>query len=185
MESLFNQMAEFIKMEEELPFAEFQSYYTSVMAFLQKEYQDLTVDDLLKAKGILSIMGANAKTRALVKNENRKKFQKMAEKSRPAPARETKARGFGDKKIPAPSTNSANDRIRGSIERIFPPFRCLRLPLLLLLFPCPWSCTCSHTWVCSWSCSCSWFCSCSCWLILQAPWVIWEGPGRWTPRLLA
>ncbi len=81
MESLFNQMAEFIKMEEELPFAEFQSYYTSVMAFLQKEYQDLTVDDLLKAKGILSIMGANAKTRALVKNENRKKFQKMAEKS--------------------------------------------------------------------------------------------------------
>ncbi|MCR4963013.1 MAG: hypothetical protein K6B40_03950 [Firmicutes bacterium] len=81
MEALFDQMGEFIKMEEELPFADFQAYYTSVMAYLQKEYQDMTVDDLLKAKGILSIMGANAKTRALVKNENRKKFQKMAEKS--------------------------------------------------------------------------------------------------------
>lgn len=81
MEELYNKMGEYVKMEEELPFDEFQSYYNSVMNFLQKEYQNLSVDELIKVKGIVRIMCANARTRSLVKDVNRKKFVKIGEKT--------------------------------------------------------------------------------------------------------
>ncbi len=81
MEELFNKMGEYTKMDTELPFEEFQGYYQAVMAFLLKDYQELSQDDLIKAKGIVSVMAANAKARALAKDQNRKKFAKMAEKS--------------------------------------------------------------------------------------------------------
>ena len=81
MEQLFNKMAEYVKMEEDLPFDEFQNYYNSVIDFLQKEYQNLSVEDLIKVKGIVRIMCANARARALIKNDNRKKFIKIGEKT--------------------------------------------------------------------------------------------------------
>ncbi|MEG1662223.1 MAG: hypothetical protein RR332_06855, partial [Clostridiales bacterium] len=52
-----------------------------VMTFLQNQYQEMSMEDMVKAKGILAIMAANAKTRAIAKDVNRKKFVKMAEKS--------------------------------------------------------------------------------------------------------
>ena len=67
MEELVAKMGEFIKMEDELPFPEFQSYYQSVMDYLMKNYQDMTTDQLVQAKGITMIMGNNAKARAMRK----------------------------------------------------------------------------------------------------------------------
>lgn len=81
MEELFAKMAEYVKMEEQLPFDEFQTYYQSVIDFLLKSYQDLSADELVKAKGITMIMANNAKTRARLKDGNRKKFLKMGEKA--------------------------------------------------------------------------------------------------------
>ena len=81
MEELFAKMGEFIKMEDELPFADFQAYYQSVMDYLMKNYQDMTTEQLIQAKGITMIMGNNARARAMRKDENRKKFNKMGEKS--------------------------------------------------------------------------------------------------------
>ena len=81
MEELFNKMLEYTKMTEELPFPEFSSYYQDLMAFLQNDYQDLNTENLIKVKGILAIISINAMTRAANKDDNRKKFQKMAEKS--------------------------------------------------------------------------------------------------------
>ena len=81
MEELVAKMGEFIKMEDELPFTEFQAYYQSVIDYLMKNYQDMTTDQLVQAKGITMIMGNNAKARAMRKDENRKKFTKMGEKS--------------------------------------------------------------------------------------------------------
>ena len=81
MEELFAKMGEFVKMEEELPFGEFQDYYKSVMDYLQQNYQDMNTEQLIQAKGITMIMGNNAGARALRKDDNRKKFHKMAEKS--------------------------------------------------------------------------------------------------------
>jgi len=39
MEELVAKMGEFIKMEDELPFPEFQAYYQSVIDYLMKNYQ--------------------------------------------------------------------------------------------------------------------------------------------------
>ena len=81
MEELFAKMAEYVKMEEPLPFEQFQTYYQSVIDYLMKYYQDMETDDLIKAKGVTMIMANNAKSRAHLKDENRKKFIKIGEKS--------------------------------------------------------------------------------------------------------
>ncbi len=81
LQKLHEKMREYIKMKEDLPFPEFSQYYQDVMACLQKDYQDFNTDDLINAKGICSIIYANAQARALNKDANRKKFLKIAEKS--------------------------------------------------------------------------------------------------------
>ena len=81
MEQLSAQMKAYVKMEEELEFSHFCAYYQDVMNCLQADYQDLTSDDLVQAQAICGIMCENAKMRAAKKDANRKKFQKMQEKS--------------------------------------------------------------------------------------------------------
>ena len=81
MEQLSAQMKEYIKMEEELEFPLFAAYYQDVMACLQADYQELSSDELVQAQAICGIMRDNAKARAAKKDANRKKFQKMQEKS--------------------------------------------------------------------------------------------------------
>jgi Xaa-Pro aminopeptidase len=81
MEQLHAQMKEYVKMEEELEFPLFSSYYQQVMAFLQADYQELGSDELVQAQGICGVMAANAEMRAAKKDVNRKKFQKIKEKS--------------------------------------------------------------------------------------------------------
>jgi Xaa-Pro aminopeptidase len=74
-------MKEYVNMEEELEFSLFSAYYQDVMNCLQADYQDLTGDELVQAQAICSIMRDNAQVRAVKKDANRKKFQKMQEKS--------------------------------------------------------------------------------------------------------
>jgi hypothetical protein len=81
MEQLFIQMKDYVKMEEELEFSLFTAYYQDVMNCLQADYQLLTSDELVQAQAICGTMGSNAKVRAAKKDENRKKFHKMQEKS--------------------------------------------------------------------------------------------------------
>ncbi len=82
LDALFTKMGEYTKMETELPFAEFVAYYNDLMAFLQKEYDKLDEEALVKLKGMSMIVAANANIRALHKDENRKKFNKMSEKAK-------------------------------------------------------------------------------------------------------
>ncbi len=79
-DSLKEQMAGFTKMTTPLPFPEFQQYFNDCMAFLQSDYQGLDSDQLITFKSICGIMGAHAQQRSFAKDNNRKKFQKMAEK---------------------------------------------------------------------------------------------------------
>ena len=81
MEELFAKMSEFIKMDEEIPTKEFTKYYQAVIGYLMESYQDMSTDDLIKAQGITSIMASNAQMRAARKDENRKKYSKMGDKS--------------------------------------------------------------------------------------------------------
>ena len=81
MEQLCTQMKEYVKMEEELEVSLFASYYQDVMNCLQADYQQFTADELVQAQAICGIMSGNAQMRAAKKDLNRKKFQKMYEKS--------------------------------------------------------------------------------------------------------
>ena len=81
MAELYAQMREYVNMEDELPFPQFTAYYQELMACLQANYQDLTTEELIQAQGCCGILGTNAQMRATRKDDNRKKFAKMAEKA--------------------------------------------------------------------------------------------------------
>ena len=84
MEQLCIQMKEYVKMEDELEFSLFTAYYQDVMNCLQADYQELTADELVQAQAICGVLSGNAQARAAKaakKDVNRKKFQKMHEKS--------------------------------------------------------------------------------------------------------
>lgn len=81
METLLSKMKEYLKMDSEIPFAEFRDYYQQVMDFLQSNYDGLGKDDLITAKFILNIVSSNSKARALKKGSESKKYRKMGEKT--------------------------------------------------------------------------------------------------------
>ncbi len=81
IESLKQQMGEYTKMTEQLPFAEFSDFYRQLIGFLQSDYHLLSVDDLVIAVAICRIVGTNARVRGIHSDPNKKKFIKIAEKS--------------------------------------------------------------------------------------------------------
>lgn len=81
LQELNDKMAVYVKMESELPFGEFTAYYNDLTGFLQAEYANLDQDALLRCKGMCMVVAGNAKMRSLRKDENRKRFTKMAEKA--------------------------------------------------------------------------------------------------------
>ena len=80
MESLFEKIKEYVKMDEEISAAEFLEYYGKVMEKLTADFNQLTEDELFQAKTITSIVSANAAARGKRKDENTKKFKKINEK---------------------------------------------------------------------------------------------------------
>ena len=81
VDELMQKMGEYVKMTEELPFPEFLQFHNDLMALLQKDYQELNEEQLIQAKGMTGILAANARSRALRKDDNRKKYHKIAEKA--------------------------------------------------------------------------------------------------------
>lgn len=81
MNEIVSKMNEFLKMDSELEFVEFNKYYKNVMELLQKDYQNMTQEDLIQISAVLQIVAANALDRSNRKDENHKKFKKMVEKS--------------------------------------------------------------------------------------------------------
>ena len=60
MDAFFEKLRGYVKMTEDLPFAEFSAYYQDVMAYLQANYQDMDEHALLQAHIICEIVAANA-----------------------------------------------------------------------------------------------------------------------------
>ena len=81
MESLFEKIKEYVKMDGEISAEEFLEYYTNVMEKLTADFDQLTEEELFQAKTITSIMASNAAARGKRKDENVKKFKKIKEKS--------------------------------------------------------------------------------------------------------
>ncbi len=102
LESLSQRMQEYVKMEDELAFDIFVAYYQDLITFLQAEYQNLNTEQLIETEAICNIVAANAQSRALSKNDQRKKFQKMAEKGafwQKAIHANLKKQGFSDEEL--------------------------------------------------------------------------------------
>lgn len=81
MQAIIDKMNGFLKMDTELEFSEFSQYYKDVMDLLQKGYQNMGQDELVKMAAVLQIVAANALDRSNKKDSNAKKFKKMVEKS--------------------------------------------------------------------------------------------------------
>jgi hypothetical protein len=80
MEEKLARLKEFTAMETELPYPEFDLYYKSVMGALQKDYENMSTEDRIKAKFICDIVGSNAEARAKSDKIHAKQFRKMATK---------------------------------------------------------------------------------------------------------
>lgn len=80
MEAQFQKLKEYLKMDTEIPFKEFEEYYQEIIDFLQKDYDDLEQADLIKARYIATIVASNALGRAKRKEAQVKRYRKMAEK---------------------------------------------------------------------------------------------------------
>ena len=82
MEAILAKMQEYLQMDGEIDAAEFNSYYKTVMDFLQKDFGELDQDALIKMYTVTSIMGMNAADRSTRHDGDSKKFKKIAEKSK-------------------------------------------------------------------------------------------------------
>ena len=69
MDALRAKMQEFLKMETEISYEEFNEYYKSVMDFLQREFENLDQDGLVTMSGICQIMYLNAGSRGQRKRD--------------------------------------------------------------------------------------------------------------------
>lgn len=81
MESMLAKMREYLKMDSEIPFAEFRDYYEQVTGYLQANYDGMEKEELFAAKFILDIVSSNSKGRAMRKGPEVKKYKKMGEKT--------------------------------------------------------------------------------------------------------
>ena len=82
MESIVTKLKEYLAMDSEIEFSEFQDYYNKVLEKLNQDYQKLTEDELLKIRYVLNTIAVNAENRWARKDKYVKKYKKMADKTR-------------------------------------------------------------------------------------------------------
>ena len=67
-------------MDEEISFEEFSGFYNQVLKELMEKYQDMSQDDCLKSRFIMSTVAQNAAARGARKGPQVKKYRKIQEK---------------------------------------------------------------------------------------------------------
>lgn len=82
MENIVAKMKEYLAMDTEIEFKEFDEYYKSIIEKLTKEYQELKEEELLNMRYILNTVAVNAENRSARKDKYMKKFRKIGEKTR-------------------------------------------------------------------------------------------------------
>ncbi|WP_416149579.1 hypothetical protein ACM26V_00855 [Salipaludibacillus sp. HK11] len=82
MNELYKQIHEYLKMEEEIPFDEFEKYYKKVIAHFNDDAEEFDEDALWKALFISENVMSNAEGRSKVEKgpKVKKKFAKMADR---------------------------------------------------------------------------------------------------------
>lgn len=81
MQELFDKMKEYLNMDTEISFDEFDGYYKQVVEFLNDNWTGLNEDETMHMLFILDNLKSNAEDRAKRKEKEAKKYAKMAQRS--------------------------------------------------------------------------------------------------------
>ena len=82
METYFDQLKEYLKMDTEIPYEEFADFHHRFTEYLGEAYEGLAREDLIKARYIFSILQVNSMDRSRRKDLFAKKYKKIAEKAK-------------------------------------------------------------------------------------------------------
>lgn len=82
MESFFDQLKEYLKMDTEIPYEEFADFHHKFLEYLNEAYEGLAREELIKASYIFSIIQANSFDRSRRKDSFAKKYKKIADKAK-------------------------------------------------------------------------------------------------------
>ncbi|GAK12824.1 hypothetical protein [Geomicrobium sp. JCM 19039] len=82
MNELYERVQDYLNMEEEIDFKEFQAYYKKVTDYLQAEGQDLEEENLWKGLLVVESIASNSSNRAkeIRKGPEVKKYKRMNER---------------------------------------------------------------------------------------------------------
>jgi len=81
MQELFDKLKEYLNMDTEISFEEFDQYYKKVLDFLNASWTSLNEEDSMKMLFILDNLKGNSEDRAKRKSKEQKKYQKMFQRS--------------------------------------------------------------------------------------------------------
>ena len=81
MQELFEKLKEYLSMETEISFEEFDQYYKKVVDYLNGNWTSLNEEDSMKMLFILDNLKGNSEDRAKRKSKEQKKYQKMFQRS--------------------------------------------------------------------------------------------------------
>ncbi|MFC5713289.1 hypothetical protein ACFPU1_10875 [Thalassorhabdus alkalitolerans] len=84
MDKFYAQVQEYLNMEEEIDFKEFNEYYQQVLEYLDKESADLSEEDVWKALFVVESIMSNAQNRAKHADttKEQKKYKRMAKRTK-------------------------------------------------------------------------------------------------------
>ena len=80
METIKAKLKEYLAMDHELEFGEFNTYYNSVIEELNANYQGYDAETLLTMRYVLSTVAVNAQAWSMRKDKNSKKYRKINDK---------------------------------------------------------------------------------------------------------
>ncbi len=81
MDQLFEQLKEYLNMDTEISFEEFDRYYKDVIAFLNENWDKLNEEESMKMLFILDNVKSNSEDRAKRKTKEAKKYKKMFDRT--------------------------------------------------------------------------------------------------------
>ncbi|OIJ16003.1 hypothetical protein BKP35_03195 [Anaerobacillus arseniciselenatis] len=82
MQDFYVKIHEYLNMDEEISFEEFDQYYKKVTKYFSEQTDDLEEDDIWKGLFIIENLMSNADNRAKeVKGSKQKKYKKMSDRS--------------------------------------------------------------------------------------------------------
>jgi hypothetical protein len=74
-------MKEYLNMDTEISYEEFEAYYKDVLDFLNNDYLNLDKEETIKGRFILTILMSNSEDRAKRYKNLAKKYKKIHDKS--------------------------------------------------------------------------------------------------------